>query len=99
MQLKPFFASLVRLSVFVVGGVLLVSGNVFGLHSLGFVPVCPWWVVKSPREISFSFNIAFVGGVLLVSAKVFGLRSLGFVPVCPWWVVKSPREISFSFKG
>ena len=34
---QTFSASLVCLSVSVVGGILLVFTNVFGLHSLGFI--------------------------------------------------------------
>ena len=52
---RTFFASLVRLSVFVVGVVLLVSVKVFGFL-VHFSRFCPWWVVKSPREISFPFR-------------------------------------------
>ena len=56
---QTFFALLVRLSVFVVVGVLLVSVKVLGFWST-FFRIYPWWVVKSPGDIYFSFRGFFL---------------------------------------
>ena len=50
---QTFFALLVRLSAFVVRGVLLVSSKVFGFLVYVFFKVLPRWVVKPPKDICF----------------------------------------------
>ena len=75
--IQTFLASLVCLSVFVVGGILLVFEKVFGFFVYVF-RFCPWWVVKFLGEISFSFK-GFFFQFFLYGPQVDPSSSLSFV--------------------
>ena len=85
------------MSVFVVGGVLLVYTMAFGGFWVTFLRFCPWWVIESSGEISFSFRGFFFFIFLLYGPQVDPSSSLFLLFACR--MAKDHEKVSTSQAG